>query len=148
MQRFHDTRNDPLPLHSTLQDAERLRIEQATQAFLAKGGQIDQVGFQMSDAPSNFVINPERTPVYAHLFQPPVVEPVVAEPVVQPEPEPAAAEPAPAAAEDVAVKQAALVMAAAALGDSPKWIAKKLHMTEKRVRQLARDYRINFRAQR
>ena len=147
MQRFHDTRNDPLPLHSTVQDAERLRLEQATQAFLAKGGQIDQVGFQMSDAPSNFVINPERTPVHAHLFQPPVAEPVL-QPEQEQEPEPAAVEPAPAAAEEVAVKQAALVMAAAALGDSPKWIAKKLHMTEKRGRQLARDYRINFRAQR
>jgi hypothetical protein len=145
MQRFHDTRNDPLPLHSTVQDAERLRLEQATQAFLAKGGQIDQVGHQMSAAPTTFVINPERTPVYAHLYQPPVVEPVRL-----PEPEPAAA-PAkdePASGDDLEVKQAALVMAAAALGDSPKWIAKKLHMTEKRVRQLARDYHINFRAQR
>lgn len=148
MQRYHDTHNDPLPLHSTLQDAERQRLEQATQAFLAKGGQIDQVGYQMSSAPANFVINAERTPVYAHLFQP------AAQPVLQrlPEPEqqqqPAAVEPAPASAEDIEVKQAALVMAAAALGDSPKWIAKKLHMTEKRVRQLARDYHISFRAQR
>ncbi|MDO9625165.1 MAG: hypothetical protein Q7J46_14380 [Pseudomonas sp.] len=143
MQRYHDTRHDPLPRHSTLQDAERLRLEQATQAFLAKGGQVEQIGYQMSDAPTTFVINPERTPVYAHLYQPPA-----AEPVQLPVPEPKAVERSPAQDDDVEVKQAALVMEAATLGDSPKWIAKKLHMTEKRVRQLARDYHISFRAQR
>ncbi|WP_300656245.1 hypothetical protein [Pseudomonas sp.] len=147
MQRYHDTRNDPLPLTSTVQETERLRIEQATQAFLARGGEIEQVGYQMSEAPASFVINPERTPVYAHLFQPPAAEPV-RQPEPEIEPEPAAVAPAPADADDLEVKQAALVMAAAALGDAPKWIAKKLHMTEKRVRQLARDYHISFRAQR
>lgn len=147
MQRYHDTHNDPLPLTSTVHDAERARIGQATQAFLAKGGEIEQIGYQMSDAPANFVINPERTPVYAHLFQPPAAEPVQ-QPEPEPESEPAAVDQAPTEADDLEVKQAAQVMAAAALGDVPKWIAKKLHMTEKRVRQLARDYHISFRAQR
>lgn len=145
MQRYHDTRNDPLPLASTVNEAERLRIAQATQAFLANGGAIEQVGFQMSDAPSNFVINPERTPVYAHLFQPPAAEPVR---LPEPEPEQVAVDPAPVQDDALEVKQAAQVLAAAALGDAPKWIAKKLHMTEKRVRQIARDYHISFRAQR
>lgn len=145
MQRYHDTRSDPLPLTSTVHDAERARIEQATQAFLANGGEIEQIGHQMSEAPVPFVINPERTPVYAHLFQPPAADPVQQP---EPEPEPAAVDQAPTEADDLEVKQAAQVMAAAALGDAPKWIAKKLHMTEKRVRQLARDYHISFRAQR
>jgi hypothetical protein len=143
MQRYHDTSKDPLPLASTVQEVERLRIEQAAQAFLAMGGRIERVGYQMSEAPATFVINPERTPVYAHLFQPPA-----AEPVLQPEPQPEAVEESKATGDDIEVKQAAQVLAAAALGDAPKWIAKKLHMTEKRVRQIARDYHISFRAQR
>ncbi|WP_439861599.1 hypothetical protein [Pseudomonas sp. MBLB4136] len=141
MQRYHEPRHDPLPLRSPYHEAESQRIEQLTQAFLARGGQIEQVGHRMSEAPATFVINPERTPVYAHLFTSPAVEPEAS-------PEPAELEPEQGQDGDIEVKQAALVMAAAALGDSPKWIAKKLHMTEKRVRQLARDYHIDFRAQR
>jgi hypothetical protein len=135
MQRYHDPRIDPLPQRSPQLEAEALRIEQATQAFLAKGGQVEQVGYQMSAAAATFVINPEKTPVYAHLF-------TAAEAVALP------AEPAAESASDVETKQAAQVMARAALGEPPKWIAKQLHMTEKRVRQLARDYHISFRAQR
>jgi len=137
MQRYHDPRIDPLPQRSAHLEAEALRIEQATQAFLANGGKIEQIGYQMSDAPTTFVINPEKTPVYAHLFQasPGEVDATQAEPVVEP-------------ACDLEAKQAAQVMARAALGEPPKWIAKQLHMTEKRVRQLARDYHISFRAQR
>jgi len=137
MQRYHDPRIDPLPQRSAHLESEAARIEQATQVFLANGGKIEQIGYQMSDAPTTFVINPEKTPVYAHLFQPPAGEadaPQVA-PVVEP-------------ACDLEAKQAAQIMARAALGEPPKWIAKQLHMTEKRVRQLARDYHISFRAQR
>jgi len=133
MQRYHDPRIDPLPQRSAHLEAEALRIEQATQAFLANGGKIEQIGYQMSDAPTTFVINPEKTPVYAHLFQPPAGE------VDAPQAAPVC---------DLDAKQAAQVMARAALGEPPKWIAKRLHMTEKRVRQLARDYHISFRAQR
>lgn len=45
-------------------------------------------------------------------------------------------------------KHAALIMADAAMGNSPKWIARKHHMTEKYVRQVARDYHITFHTQR
>ncbi|SED09325.1 hypothetical protein [Pseudomonas anguilliseptica] len=139
MQRYHDPRIDPLPQRSAHLENEAARIEQATQAFLANGGKIEQIGYQMSDAPAVFVINAEKTPVYAHLFQAP------APTVVADEPQ---AEPVPDTASDLETKQAAQIMARAALGEPPKWIAKQLHMTEKRVRQLARDYHINFRAQR
>ncbi len=36
-------------------------------------------------------------------------------------------------------KHAGLIMADAAMGNSPKWIARKHHMSEKYVRQVARD---------
>lgn len=133
MQRYHDTSIDPLATRSPLLAAASAELAQKTQDFLAGGGRIESVGYQMNDAPAAFVINPERSPVYAHLFEP------------QP------AEIAPVAVGercDAEVKQAALVLASAVLGNSPKWIAKQLHMTEKHVRQLARDYRISFRAQR
>lgn len=137
MQRYHDPRIDPLPQRSAHLAAEAQRIEQATQAFLAKGGQIERVGYQMSDAPATFVINPEKSPVYAHLF------PATAAEAAAPQPEPVE-EPA----NDLETKEAAQIMARAALGEPPKWIAKQLHMTEKRVRQLARDYHISFKHQR
>ncbi len=133
MQRYHDTSTDPLPLHSPQHDAERDNLSRLTAAFLADGGQIEQIGHRMSNAPVTFSINPERSPVYAHLFTP-------AAPAATPEP---------ALAADASDQQAAsLIMAAATLGDSPQWIARKLHMTEKQVRQIARDYQITFHKQR
>ena len=45
-------------------------------------------------------------------------------------------------------RDAALIMADAAMGNSPKWIARKHHMSEKHVRQVARDYHITFHKQR
>lgn len=137
MSQYHAPRVNPLPSRSAHLEAEARRIELAAQAFLAGGGKVEQVGYQMSDAPTTFVINPERTPVYAHLFQTPTVE--ADEPQARPEVEPA---------NDLETKQASQIMARAALGEPPKWIAKQLHMTEKTVRQRARDYHISFRAQR
>lgn len=71
MERYHDPSNDPVPLHSLSNDYERARLAELTQAFLNKGGKIQRIGFQMSDAPANFVINAQRSPVYAHLFATP-----------------------------------------------------------------------------
>lgn len=133
MQRYHDTSIDPLATRSPLLAAASAELAQKTQEFLDSGGRIKQIGYQISDAPVTFVINPERSPVYAHLFEP---HPAEIAPVAVGE------------SRDAEVKQAALVLASAVLGNSPKWIAKQLHMTEKHVRQLARDYRISFRAQR
>jgi len=133
MQRYHDTSADPLPLHSPQHDAERDNLARLTAAFLADGGQIEQIGHCMSNAPVTFSINPERSPVYAHLFAP-------ATPAAAPEPV--------LVADTSDQRAASLIMAAAALGDSPQWIARKLHMTEKHVRQIARDYQITFHKQR
>ena len=106
--------------------ADQARIEQATQAFLANGGEIQQVGFQMRNEVPTFTINPERSPVYRHLFL---------------------GEAPPKSVEELR-SEAAAVMAMAALGHAPGWIAKQLHMTEKRVRQVGRDYHIRFHVQR
>lgn len=138
MQRYHDTRSDPLPMHSPQHDIERANLDRLTADFLARGGKVQQVGHQMSSAPATFTINPERSPVYSHLFAP-------AASTAAPETlEPAKVDSSYA---DVG-KHAALIMADAAMGNSPKWIARKHHMTEKYVRQVARDYHITFHSQR
>jgi hypothetical protein len=134
MQRYHYTRNDPLPIHSPQHDIERANLERLTAEFLMRGGEVQQVGYKMSSTPVAFTINPERSPVYAHLFAPAAPMAVM----------PAEVEGASADTD----RHAALIMADAAMGNSPKWIARKHHMTEKYVRQVARDYHITFHAQR
>ena len=138
MQRFHDTRSDPLPMHSPQHDIERANLNRLTAEFLMRGGKVQQVGHQMSSAPATFTINPERSPVYAHLFAP-ATSVATSEAVVPAEVD---------GPHDDVSKHAALIMADAALGNSPKWIARKHHMTEKYVRQVARDYHITFHKQR
>jgi hypothetical protein len=138
MQRFHDTRSDPLPMHSPQHDIERANLNRLTADFLARGGKVQQVGHQMSSAPATFTINPERSPVYAHLFAPTASTAA-----------PEALEPAEVDSSYADVgTHAALIMADAAMGNSPRWIARKHHMTEKYVRQVARDYHITFHSQR
>lgn len=86
MQRFHDPRNDPLPMHSPQHAIERARLAQQTAEFLSRGGKVQVVGHCMSSAPATFTINPERSPVYAHLFAPVAAE---AAPEAQALPKPA-----------------------------------------------------------
>lgn len=138
MQRYHDTRSDPLPIHSPQHDTERANLDRLTAEFLKRGGEVQQVGHQMSSTPATFTINPERSPVYSHLFAPAASTAV-----------PEALEPAKVDSSYADIgKHAALIMADAAMGNSPKWIARKHHMTEKYVRQVARDYHITFHSQR
>ncbi|WP_338741597.1 MULTISPECIES: hypothetical protein [unclassified Pseudomonas] len=138
MQRYHDTHSDPLPIHSPQHDIELANLERLTAEFLMRGGKVQKVGHQMSSAPATFTINPERSPVYAHLF-------ASSAPVAVPEAvAPADAEGSPPGTD----RDAALIMADAAMGNSPKWIARKHHMSEKHVRQVARDYHITFHKQR
>lgn len=133
MQRYHDTSNDPLPLSTPGHEAERQRLAQATQAYLAKGGQI---GYQMKDKYS-FVIDASRSPVYAHLFQPPAIT-AQARPEVEAE-----------LAELLSGEQlAARLIVQAALGASPKQAAQAVGIGEKQARQLARDFAIQFKRQR
>lgn len=166
MQRYHDTSRDPLPIRSPYHDQERLNIAKATEAFLAKGGQIEQVGHQMQASSPTFVINPTKTPVYAHLFVRPEDEPVRAKPAVKPNTAPApakpeieveapAAEPKPAAPKRTDVVQelrelsiAARLMVQAALGASPGIAARAIGINEKQARQVARDFNITFKRQR
>ena len=138
MQRYHDTHSDPLPIHSPQHDTDRANLELLTAEFLLRGGKVQKVGHQMSSAPATFTINPERSPVYAHLFAP-------SAPVAVPE---AAALAEIEGSSTGSDRDAALIMADAAMGNSAKWIARKHHMSEKHVRQVARDYHITFHTQR
>lgn len=165
MQRYHDKSNDPLATRSELQDQERARLAQLTDAFLAKGGQVKQVGHQMKDELLPFVINPAKTPVYAHLFIKPEAEQVQAKPVpksitvsvkppvvtevIQTLPvENVAVEAKAPRAELTAQQIAARLIAQAALGASPRTAADIIGITEKHARQVARDFHIIFKRQR
>lgn len=108
MQRYHAPSSDPLPLVSPQREIDRARIAQATREFLARGGQIQQVGFQMSDQ-QPFVIT---------------------------------------GAKKRAEQLARRLQVQAALGATPAAAAAALGITEKRARQLAQDYRIEFKHQR
>ena len=139
-------------------------MEQLTAEFLAKGGQVQEVGFQMRDK-YTFVIDPTKSPVYSHLFVQPETEPLRAKALQKPVT--ALAEP------EVTVEQlqdeepeqlratekgrrvglnsaqlAARLMVQAKLGAPPKVAAQTLGITEKHARQLARDFRITFTRQR
>ncbi|TWC35081.1 hypothetical protein FBY03_111129 [Pseudomonas sp. SJZ079] len=136
MQRYHDTNRDPLPIRSPGLDAERQRLEQATLAFLAEGGQIEQIGYQMKDKYS-FVIDASKSPVYAPLFQPSSIT-AQAKQALEAEP-----------VELLSGEQlAARLIVQAALGASPKQAAQAVGIGEKQARQLARDFHIQFKRQR
>lgn len=162
MQRYHDPSEDPQSV--TAHEQERQRIAAATEAFLTKGGQIQQVGHQMQATSPTFFINPTTTPVYAHLFVRPEDEPVRAKPAVNPNTAPAnpeieveapAVEVKPAAPKRADVVQelldvamASRLMVQAALGASPGIAARAIGITEKQARQVARDFNITFKRQR
>lgn len=111
-----------------------------------------------------FVINPKKTPVYAHLFVRPEDEPVRAKPAVKPNTAPAKpeieveapaveAKPAVPKRADVVqelrdVAMASRLMVQAALGASPGIAARAIGITEKQARQVARDFNIKFKRQR
>ncbi|MDT4830885.1 hypothetical protein FQZ97_643660 [compost metagenome] len=148
MQRYDDTKADPLPIRSEYHEQERQRVEQATAEFLTKGGKVQEIGFQMKEGPQTFVIDPKKTPVYAHLFQQPEAEPIKAKPL----PRPLTAQVAPEHEQPAELlpgeQLAARLMVQAALGASPKSAAKAIGITEKHARQIARDFRITFTRQR
>lgn len=147
MQRYHDTKSDPLPQRSTIQDAERARIEQATEAFLAGGGQIEQVGFQMTDKYS-FVISASRSPVYAHLFQAPKAVPEPVEVPAEPVPVVELVQVPAVAVEMQQEVPVALIRGWAVLNKTPKDMAHRLGMSEKQLRQICRDNGISIQRQR
>lgn len=158
MQLHHDPSTDPLT--ATAHERDRQRIADATAAFLAKGGQIEQVGHQMQDANPAFVINPRKTPVYAHLFVQPETEPLRAkfQPVATVALAEAEIEVEQPAQHQVVEKArcsglspaqlAARLMVQAKLGASPKVAAEAVGIPEKQARQLARDFRFTFPRQR
>lgn len=120
---------EALPLRSPVFDVERTNIAAATEAFLARGGKIEQVGHNTPFA--------EAGNVLAHLFEPaPAAAPVTPrkEQAVQAR-----------VAKEATASLAGKVMAQAALGHPPRQIARSLGLTEKHVRQIGRDHHIQFR---
>lgn len=144
MERYHDTSRDPLPLVSPQHEIERQRLADATAAFLASGGQVQQVGFQMKAAPETFVINAKKTPVYAHLFVRPDDEPLC----VKPEPKPVPQHVTDAIQELRRTSLSVRLMVQATLGATPAQAARSVGIPEKRARQIARDHNIKFKRQR
>lgn len=150
MQRYHDTRFDPLPTRAPHLEAESQRLEALTKQFLADGGQIEQVGHQMKDC-HPFVICADRSPVYAHLFEQRPPAPKRAAPVPAPGPVSAQAEPAvqvTVPVEEDEVRLAGCLLAEAALGRPPRIAAMHAGISEKQARQIARKYHIQFKTQR
>ncbi|WP_181296999.1 hypothetical protein [Pseudomonas sp. Q2-TVG4-2] len=149
MQRYHQPSVNALPTCPAHLETESQRLAEATEAFLAKGGQIQAVGNQMKDSYPAFVINPAKTPVYAHLFEHAKALSAFPVPIetlrVLPEPSAVAAQPE---ADQVQLSDAQLagkVMAKDMVGHPPKRIGEQLNLSEKKVRQLCRDYNITVR---
>lgn len=139
MVNFNDY-SEPVPNFQPVSAAERARLDAAAAEFLALGGQIEQVEPQRMKGDygfADFVLDPKRTPLYAHLFEAPTgaVEAVEEEATST------------RTGDEAEVRLAAKVMAEASLGYPPARIARRLGLPEKRVRQLCRDYRISFKSQ-
>lgn len=159
MQLHHDPSTDPMSV--TSHERERQRIADATAAFLARGGQVQQLGHAMQSTSPTFVINPKTTPLFAHLFSAPE-QPLKAKseqkPSVPAKPEMEVEQQQQAEQHQVVMKGrrpgmthaqlGARLLAQAALGASPSAAARAVGITEKQARQLARELRITFKRQR
>lgn len=65
MERYHQTAGDPPRRDSEGKRQEAEELGAMVEQFLARGGEIEQVGYKMREKPEkNFVINPLKTPVY------------------------------------------------------------------------------------
>lgn len=64
MERYHSTAGDPPSRDMTSAQRESKRLEEQVAEFLARGGQIQQVGVQMRQEALPYVIHYDRTPVY------------------------------------------------------------------------------------
>lgn len=64
MERYHDTAGDPPRRDAAVKAADRAALADQMEAFLARGGRVQEIGHQMREAPEPFVINPLTTPVY------------------------------------------------------------------------------------
>ncbi|MNO72096.1 hypothetical protein D3C76_630310 [compost metagenome] len=64
MERYHNTAGDPPRRDIEGKHQESAELSSLVTQFPASGGQIEQVGFKMSEKPEVFVINVRTTPVY------------------------------------------------------------------------------------
>ncbi len=64
MERYHTTAGDPPHLHSEAKASASAMLAEQVEAFLARGGRVQEIGHQMRETPEPFVINVRTTPVY------------------------------------------------------------------------------------
>ncbi|WP_110995461.1 hypothetical protein [Pseudomonas sichuanensis] len=134
------------PTRSEERDELRQLLADRTEAFIAAGGQVQQVGHQMREPSNKFTVSPAKATPLERLLG----KPTTTRPQAMPKPLTAQAKPQrPQPAQLLPTDQlAARLMAQAALGASPSAAAKAIGITEKQARQIARDFHINFTRQR
>lgn len=142
----NDTKFENNPTRSDERDELRQLLADRTEAFLAAGGRVQEVGHRMSEPSRKFTVSPAKaTPLERLLGKPktsaaqPLPKTVIAQVKGQRQP---------ATPLLPAEQLAARLMAQAALGASPSAAAKAMRITEKQARQIARDFNIKFTRQR
>lgn len=134
------------PTRSDERDELRQLLAEQTDAFLAAGGQVQQVGHQMREPSNKFTVSPAKaTPLERLLGKPKATRPQALPKPLTAQARPQRSQPTPLLPAD---QLAARLMAQAALGASPSAAAKAIGITEKQARQIARDFNITFTRQR
>lgn len=134
------------PTRSEERDELRELLAERTEAFLAAGGQVQEVGHQMREAPKKFIVSPAKvTPLDRLLGKSTATRPQAMPKPLTAQAKPQRNQPTPLLPAD---QLAARLMAQAALGASPSAAAIAIGITEKQARQIARDFNITFTRQR
>jgi hypothetical protein len=142
----NDIKFENNPTRSEERDELRQLLAERTDAFLAAGGQVQEVGHRMTSTPQKFVVAPAKATPLERLVGKP--KPARAQPLPKPYTAQAKGQRQPAAPLLPTDQLAARLMAQAALGASPAAAAKAINITEKQARQIARDFHITFTRQR
>lgn len=64
MEHYHNAAGNPPLRDVAAKEADRVMLAEQVEAFLARGGRVQEIGHLMREAPEPFVINPMTTPVY------------------------------------------------------------------------------------
>ncbi|MDH0894394.1 MULTISPECIES: hypothetical protein [unclassified Pseudomonas] len=64
MERYHTTAGEPPRRDNEAKAAASALLADQVEAFLARGGRVQEIGHQMRETPEPFVINVRTTPVY------------------------------------------------------------------------------------
>lgn len=134
------------PTRSDERDELRQLLADRTEAFIAAGGRVQEVGHKMSEPSRKFTVSPAKATPLERLLGKPVAS--AAQGLPKPLTAKANGQRQPAAPLLPVDQLAARLIAQAALGASPEAAAKAIRITEKQARQIARDFNIKFARQR